>query len=256
MFRQLRILILLLILFVVAMDAWLTRAYSTDWKQSLHVSVYPINADGSELAESYIARLDEDDFDAIEAFLKREAGRYGQAITEPVRVTLGPRIGEQPPELGTEPNVLDVMLWSLRMRRWANNVADGRERYAPDVRIFVRYHDPATTLALDNSVGIEKGMFGIVNAYASRRLTSQNNVIIAHEFLHTLGATDKYAPGTAQPLAPDGIAEPDLSPLYPQRYAEIMGGRIALAPDDAEIPGHLDLVVIGPQTAAEIRLDR
>lgn len=256
MFRQIRILVLLLILCVVAVDAWLTRAYSTDWKESLHVGVYPINADGSELVDRYIARLDQDDFDAIEEFLKREAARYGQAITEPVRVVLGPRIDEQPPALAAGPNALDIMLWSLKMRSWANSVADGRERYAPDVRIFVRYHDPETTLALDNSVGVEKGMFGIVNAYASRRLSPQNKVIIAHEFLHTLGASDKYDESTAQPQPPHGIAEPERTPLYPQRYAEIMGGRIALSPHDAEIPGDLGLVVIGPLTAAEIRLSR
>lgn len=256
MFRQIRILVLLLILFVVSMDAWLTRAYSTDWKQSLHVSVYPINADGSEVVDRYIAGLDENDFDAIEEFLKREAGRYGQVIAEPVRVVLGPRIDEQPPALSAEANVLHIMLWSLRMRRWAGSIADGRERYAPDVRIFVRYHDPETTLALDNSVGIEKGMFGIVNAYASRRLSARNNVVIAHEFLHTLGATDKYDEVTAQPLPPHGIAEPDRTPLYPQRYAEIMGGSIALAPNDAEMPKDLGFAVIGPLTATEIRLSK
>ena len=256
MFRQFRILVLTLILFVVAVDAWLTRAYSTDWQQSLHVGVYPINADGSDLVEAYIARLGEEDFNAIEAFLEREAGRYGRSIEEPVRIVLGPRIDEQPPTLAVEPNVLDIMLWSLRMRRWAGSVARGHERYPPDVRIFLRYHDPATTLALDNSVGIEKGMFGIVNAYASRRFTKQNNVIIAHEFLHTLGATDKYALDSAQPLLPDGIAEPERLPLYPQRFAEIMGGRIPLTADEAVIPPSLNEVVIGPLTAAEIRLAR
>jgi hypothetical protein len=256
MFRQVRILVLLLILFVVAMDAWLTRAYSTDWQQSLHVGVYPINADGSDLVDAYIARLDEDDFDGIESFLAREAARYGRPIEEPVRIVLGPRIDEQPPALAAEPNVLDIMLWSLRMRRWAGSVARGRERYAPDVRIFLRYHDPAESFALENSVGIEKGMFGIVNAYASRRFTKQNNVIIAHEFLHTLGATDKYAPQNAQPLPPHGIAEPDRSPLYPQRLAEIMGGRVPLSPTDAVIPESLEEVIIGPLTAAEIRLVR
>lgn len=256
MLRKFRILALLLILFVVATDTWLTRAYSTDWKESLYVGVYPINADGSEVVDRYIASLDEENFEAIEEFLKREAGRYGKVITEPVRVVLGPRIDEQPPALTSEPNVLNIMLWSMKMRRWAGRAANGRERYAPDVRIFVRYHDPETTLELDDSVGIEKGMFGIVNAYASRLLSSRNNVIIAHEFLHTLGASDKYDAGSAQPLAPHGIAEPDRTPLYPQRYAEIMGGRIALSSSDAEMPEHLGLAVIGPLTAAEIRLTK
>ncbi len=254
MFRQIRILVLLLILFVVAMDAWLTRAYSTDWRESLHIGVYPINADGSDLVETYIAGLEESDFDGIESFLEREALRYGRSIERPVRIVLGPRIDEQPPALHVEPNVLDVMLWSLRMRMWAGSVADGRERYAPDVRIFLRYHDPQQTLALDDSVGIAKGMFGIVNAYASRRFNGQNNVIIAHEFLHTLGATDKYSPVDGHPVAPHGLAEPDREPLYPQRLAEIMGGRIARAADDSVIPKNLSYAVIGPLTASEINL--
>ena len=97
-------------------------------------------------------------------------------------------------------------------------------------------------------------MVGIVNAFASRRHRGANKVIISHEFLHTLGASDKYSPGTGHPIGPDGLAEPDRQPLYPQRYAEIMGGRIALAADDAIIPKSLRYTVIGPQTASEIRL--
>ena len=97
-------------------------------------------------------------------------------------------------------------------------------------------------------------MVGIVNGYASRRFRGINNVIIAHEFLHTLGATDKYSPVDGQPIGPDGIAEPDRQPLFPQRYAEIMGGRIALSETDAVIPKNLRYAVIGQLTASEINL--
>jgi len=97
-------------------------------------------------------------------------------------------------------------------------------------------------------------MIGIVNAYAGRREASFNNVIIAHEFLHTLGATDKYDPENGLPSFPLGFAEPERNPRYPQRFAEIMGGRIPLADDDAVIPDDLKKVVIGRQTAEEIRL--
>ena len=92
------------------------------------------------------------------------------------------------------------------------------------------------------------------NAYASRRHAGANNVIIAHEFLHTLGATDKYDPGTGMPAYPLGYADPSREPRYPQTHAEIMGGRIPLAEDDAVIPKSLRYAVIGPQTATEIRL--
>ena len=97
-------------------------------------------------------------------------------------------------------------------------------------------------------------MFGVVNAYSSRKDQGRNNVVIAHEFLHTLGATDKYDPATAMPLAPHGLAEPERSPLYPQSKAELMGGRIPVSRDSARVPPSLRQVIIGPLTAQEIRL--
>ncbi len=254
MFRAVRIAILLFILLFVGLDAWLTQARSTDWDSSLWVKVYPINADGSEKSRQYIETLDVDDFASVEEFLRRESARYGKPITEPIKMRLGDPVRSQPPSLDTDPNMLDVLLWSLRMRWWASGETSDQDNITPDVRMFVRYHSPEIHLSLENSVGIQKGMFGIVNAYAGRLYRGRNNVIIAHEFLHTLGATDKYDPATGQPLPPDGLADPGLSPLYPQSHAEIMGGRIALAENDAVIPKSLKYAIIGPQTAREIGL--
>jgi len=254
MFKAIRISILLFILFFVAVSTWLTQARSTDWDNSLWVKVYPINGDGSPEAAAYIAGLERGEFEEIESFVARETERYSRDIARPARMELGDRIDAQPPELGADPNVLSVMWWSLKMRWWAGNVTDAQDRIEPDVRIFVRYHKPDFAVRLENSVGLQKGMVGIVNGYASRRHRGINNLIIAHEFLHTLGATDKYRPENGQPVDPDGLAEPDREPLYPQRFAEIMGGRIALAEDDSVIPRNLDYAVIGPLTASEIRL--
>jgi len=254
MFKAIRISILLFILFFVAVSTWLTQARSTDWENSLWVKVYPINADGSEASDDYIAGLDTDDFSDIEEFLARETGRYGKALSRPLRMELGRPIREQPPEIEADSGVIGIMLWSLKMRWWASNNAGAQDSIDPDVRIFVRYHNPDSAYVLENSVGLQKGMVGIVNARASRHVRGSNNVIIAHEFLHTLGATDKYDPATAQPIAPEGLAEPDRNPLYPQSHAEIMGGRIALAENDAVIPKSLKYAVIGQQTASEIRL--
>ena len=254
MFKAIRITLLLLILLIVAVNTWLSQARSTDWNNSLWVKIYPINADGSDTVQKYIDRLDTDDFAPIEAFIKREASRYGRGIGKPVEMKLGKQILEQPPEIAREPGAIDVMLWSLKLRWWASDTAGDQDRITPDVRIFVRYHHPDHPFALENSVGLQKGMVGIVNGYASRRHRGANNVIIAHEFLHTLGATDKYEIGSGQPIPPDGLAEPERKPLYPQRYAEIMGGRIALAADDAVIPKGLKYAVIGPLTASEINL--
>ena len=254
MFKAVRISILLFVLFFVSVSTWLTQARSTDWNNSLWVKVYPVNGDNSVDAAKYIADLKQRDFEDIEAFIERETQKYASSLARPVRIELGQPISEQPPGLEGDPTALSVMLWSLKIRWWAGSVTDDQDRIEPDVRMFVRYHTPHSDVELENSVGLQKGMVGVVNGYAHRRYRGTNNVIIAHEFLHTLGATDKYRRADGQPLGPDGLAEPDRVPLYPQRHAEIMGGRIALADNDAVIPKSLKYAVIGPKTAREINL--
>ncbi|MEX2123558.1 MAG: hypothetical protein WD795_06665 [Woeseia sp.] len=254
MFKAIRISLLLLVLVFVSVSTWLTQSRSTDWNNSLWVKIYPINGDGDDEVERYIASLQLEDFESIQSFVAREIRKYGHSLERPVRMELGRLVAEQPPPLAESPGLPRIMLWSLKMRWWARRVAKDQDDPPPDVRIFVRYYAPRDGYMLENSVGMQKGMVGIVNAFADRRHTPINNVVIAHEFLHTLGATDKYERANGQPLFPQGYAEPERSPLLPQRYAEIMGGRIAVSEVDAMIPMSLRYVVIGAETAREIRL--
>ena len=254
MFKAIRIFILLVLLLFVSLSTYFSQARSTDWNNSLYVKIYPINADGSDASRRYIDRLDVDTFADIETFVSREIRRYGHTLERPVRVSLGREVFEQPPALPDAVNRLAVIGWSLKMRWWASSATSDQDYPDPDVRIFVRYHEPSSALRLENSVGLQKGMVGIVNALATRRQRGTNNFIIAHEFLHTLGATDKYDPCDGMPLYPDGFAEPDRKPLYPQETAEIMGGRIAMSADEANVPKSLKYAMIGPLTAKEIRL--
>ncbi len=254
MFKAIRISILLLVLFFVSVSTYLTQARSTDWNNSLYVKIYPINADGSVESARYIASLEPRAFAGIEEFVSREVEKYGHELERPVRIKLGQEIGEQPPSLDGDRSRLGIMWWSLKMRWWASSVARAQDDPAPDVRMFVRYHAPNGHFVLENSVGLQKGMVGVVNAYAGRRQKGTNNVIIAHEFLHTLGATDKYDPADGNPIYPHGYADPERTPRYPQRLAEIMGGRIAISEFDSMVPRSLKFAVIGRKTAEEIRL--
>ena len=254
MFKVIRISFLLFVLFFVSVSTWLTQSRSTDWNNSLWVKVYPINADGSPEAARYIDQLTLADFTSIEDFVARETKRYGHSLARPVRMELGEPIAEQPPSLGETPSMLSVLWWSLKLRYWSTSVTDEQDSPDPDVRIFVRYHSPSAEFVLENSVGMQKGMVGIVNAFAGKRHRGTNNVIIAHEFMHTLGATDKYDPATGLPHFPNGYGDPEKSPRYPQETAEIMGGRVALDVDDAVIPKSLKYVLIGETTAEEIQL--
>jgi hypothetical protein len=91
-----------------------------------------------------------------------------------------------------------------------------------------------------------------VHAFASPRFGGQNQVVIVHEMLHTLGATDKYDPVTEHPVYPDGYVDPGQQPLYPQYRAEIMAGSIPLSETRSKLPRNLNEVEIGAQTAVEI----
>lgn len=250
MLKKLRIIFLFLILVFVATGALLTQQRLTDWEEPLWLVVYPIAGDTSPGTRRYIERLQRDSFAAIEAFMAEQARDYRKRLARPVKIVPGPVIDALPPEPPEAGSVLAAIAWSLRLRFWAWQHASP-ERLA-DVSMFVIYHDPELSPRVPISVGLKEGSIGVVHAFAVNDMTQSNNVIIAHEFLHTLGATDKYDLETNLPFHPDGYAEPQLQPRHPQSYAEIMGGRIPLAPDRALIPQGLQQVVIGPATAAEI----
>ena len=251
MWRNLRIFILLVILLFVALNTYFDRVYSTDWDVPLRVTLYPINGDGSAEAEQYIGRLGADRFEALEQFFEVEAEHYGMQMERPIQFTQAPQLRELPPALNRDANVFGIMAWSLRMRYWAWRAPD-LPGPAPDVKLFVVYHDPALSPTLEHSVGMQKGLYGIVNVFAERAMMGSNDVITAHELLHTLGATDKYDARNSQPLDPIGYAEPERQPLLPQDQAELMAGRIPISAQESITPESLRQVVVGTLTAMEI----
>lgn len=256
MFRKLRIVLLLLVLLFVALNTYFDRLYSTDWDIPLRVAVFPINGDGSDVAQRYIEALPADHFTAIETFFTAQSALNGIHMERPFRFTLAAPIREMPPMIEPGAGPLSVISWSLRTRYWAWRVPVYPRGPTPDIRLFVLYHDPALSPSLPHSVGLQKGLFAIVNAFADKREEGSNDTVIAHELLHTLGATDKYELSTNQPRYPEGFADPLREPRYPQSRAELMGGRIPLAADNATIPESLRQVVVGPLTAAEINWRR
>jgi hypothetical protein len=251
MARILRIGLLLFVLLAVAQGAWIARARTTDWKEPLRVVVYPINGDRSPAADSYINSLPRDGFEPLVAFMRAQARQYGLPLAAPVEVYLAPRVDSMPPEPPQQGNRASVIWWSLQLRFWAWR-NDGYSGPKAHVRMFVKYFAPLPNARLAHSVGIRQGLIGVVNAFASADMEGGNQVVIAHELLHTFGATDKYDPATNQPLFPDGYAEPGANPQLPQSRAEIMAGRIPISATRAEMPRGLDETVIGAATAREI----
>jgi hypothetical protein len=252
MFRFIRIAVLLTILLVVAGNQFLTGSRFSSWEKPLWISIYPVLADPGVDIRRYAENLKPDSFREIGVFIKQQAARHGRKLENPVVIQVARPLTNLPPELPAENSGLSVALWSLKMRWWSFRNG-GQDGLAPDdIRIFVLYQKRKPNGPLERSVGIQNGSYGVVNAVASRQMAARNRIVITHELLHILGASDKYDLHTGQPFAPDGLANPEQSPLYPQNRAEIMGGRIATSATRWRRPATLNSCLIGARTAAEI----
>jgi hypothetical protein len=250
--RTLRIGVLLLILLIVALGTWQDKYRSTRWRDTLFVAIYPIAADDSPVTRAYLDSLDAEQFKSIDVFFSREALRHGLRISEPFRTRLQPELSRRPPQRAPNSGILATALWSLQLRFWAWNIS--RHAHEPeDIRLFVLYHDPALTPTVPHSLGLAKGLIGVVYAFATPLMSGENNIVIAHELLHTVGASDKYNPRDDAPRFPEGYGDPVQHPLYPQITAELMAGRRMLSPDRWQQAVSLEEVVVGAATAAEIR---
>ena len=58
--------------------------------------------------------------------------------------------------------------------------------------------------------------------------------------------------GAGLARVPDGLAEPSRTPLYPQRFAEVMARGRPVAAGEEELPKSLDELAVGDATAREI----
>lgn len=250
MWKKIRIGLLLFILFLVAADTYLTKYRAVSWDETLWVAIYPINPGNDPAVEQYISSLASRNFEPIESFFADEAQRVQLPQRKPFKVMLAHPVNELPPAPPADRGVFSVGWWSLQLRWWAYR--HDHTDFAPHIKMFVIYHNYDKEEHLSHSLGMEKGMIGVVHGYAHRELEGKNNLVIAHEMLHTVGATDKYDLQSDQPLLPDGYAEPDKQPLYPQRYAELMGGKTPVSESESVMPRSLRSVLLGGKTLVEI----
>lgn len=253
-FKLMRIVVLLSILFVIVVGTWMTENRMASWERPILVTVYPIIADQEPATERFVNGLETGAFDVVNRFLEREARAYGMTVTPAFRFQLAPVSRELPPTVPGQFDTIHIAWWSLKMRWWSWKQSFAHDLVNADIQMFVLYQTLNDNAEVGISVGMRKGRYGIVRAYARQRYQATNHVVFTHELLHVLGATDKYVMSTGEPIHPDGFAEPDRIPLYPQRFAEIMGGRLPLNPGRSAIPSSLDQCRIGRTTAREIGL--
>lgn len=251
-FKLMRIVVLLSILFVIVVSAWMTEQRMAAWERPILVTVYPIVADEEPRTRRFAEALAESDFDPVNAFFARASGPYGFTVTPAFRFQVAEVSDQRPPDVPGQFDTAAIGWWSLKMRWWAwmKSLRDGL--VDPDIQMFVLLHTLNGNNEVGISVGMRKGRYGIVKAYARESLQSRNLIVFTHELLHVLGATDKYVLTSGEPIFPHGYADPHQRPLFPQTRAEIMGGRIALNAYSSVMPETLEQCHIGRQTAEEI----
>lgn len=252
MLKRLRIAALLYLLLFIVGAQFFTARQMSDWDAPIWVDIYAVAGDDAQVTRRFVDALSANEFAAVETFFASEARRYGVALEQPFKLRV---IGEHTtelPQLDAGAGYVDVLLWSLRMRWLATRLRWQAEEPNGDVILFAVFHEPAAGVALDRSTALDKGLIAVANLFADREARATNQIVVAHELLHTLRATDKYSFASNAPAYPDGYAAPEARPLLPQTKAELMAGRIPLDAQRAEMPSDLRQVVIGPATAREI----
>ena len=252
LFKLMRIVVLLSILFVILVSTWMTEKRMAAWERPILVTVYRIAADDTNETLQFVNNIDPDELEEINRFMERESGPYGFTVTPAFRFQLAEPGVDLPPAVPEQFDTAAIALWSLKMRWWAwkQDWKDGL--VSGDIQMFVLYHSLNGDKEPGISVGMRKGRYGLVKAYARETMNSSNLVVFTHEMLHVLGASDKYILSNGEPIFPQGYADPGKRPLFPQKQAEIMGGRIPVSSFSSVMPDSLGECVIGRQTAEEI----
>ena len=251
-FRRFRIAGLSAILLAVVATTASQRRRLASWNLPVTVAIIPVKGELGDTVRQTVESLRIEQFEDFRRFAAQEAKRY-QIDTDPLLdLYLTPAIDRLPPDSPQTTNPLVIAWWSLKLRYWSWRVSRTQKFPQTDIRLFVIYHEPKPGRLLPHSLGLEEGHIGIVYTFGGYAYARATNVAVAHEFFHTVGATDKYDEN-GHPLYPVGFAEPDRKPLYPQAKAEIMAGVIPRAEEQAELADTLTECVVGDTTAQEIR---
>jgi hypothetical protein len=251
-----RVAVLLLLLAVVAMWAssrLTARRSRTTWERPVTLAVLVLG----EASPGAMTRL-RGTLEELAGRLSSERAAYTPGTDrESFLVELvGPLAVERlPPIAAPGPGVVERALHAIelwRATRAAHAAAPGFVPGAWDVRVYLLAAPPAGEASrFAEGIGELGGEVGVVRAGFDEQGATLAAAAIFHEAFHCLGASDKYdSSGHAQ--LPGGLAEPDLSPTFPQRLAELMVGEVPLGPARGRLPMSVGELGVGPVTAAEI----
>jgi hypothetical protein len=252
-FFRVRVTVLLVALFGVALYAWNdvhSRSARRDWARPLEVAVVVLAEPGVDEAaiDAFRARLP-----ALEDRLYFEKQRYQRGSWKPFAFTM---FGPLPPN-GAAPKLDEDGLLALAGHAYATwryfGEVDERahltaKAFASRIYVTVRApHDANRTFAEGESE--QDGRIGSVDVELDASSVDYALFVMAHELMHTVGATDKYD-AKGRPKFPEGLADPDAGNY--QVDVEIMAQTRPVTIDMFVPPDSLADFAVGPATAREI----
>jgi hypothetical protein len=228
------------------------RHARTQWVDTLDVALVLVRKDNLDAgAVELLQRRTA----ALEEHLAAEFHRRNPDAPKPFHFVVPDPVDLRvlPPKQPSE-GWLDLARYNFDLWRFARGVnrAAGVEAGRFDATIYIVARAPKG--GADASVegaSQEGGTVGVVEVELDRTMADFALFVTTHELLHLLGARDKYDT-EGRSLVPEGLAEPELRPLYPQRHAEVMSRNVALSPTEERPPASLSDLMVGPATAREI----
>lgn len=248
-----RVAVLSAVLVIVALYAWRDRARRvarTEWNRTLDVALIVVRdgAVGAPALEALRSETRE-----LEAVLARQFARYRSAPAQPFSfVTFGPTELAEPLPAAPGDGFFAATKYAWRLRNFTSDV-DARAGVPSrgfDARIYLVVKPPSDRGFVEG-MSEHGGSVGVALAELDQSTVGLSLFVAAHELFHTLGATDRYD-ANGRTLFPDGFAEPEKSPPFPQRYAELMARNRPLDGEREVPPTSLGELWVGAKTAAEV----
>jgi hypothetical protein len=253
-FYRVRVTLLLIILGGVLLWAgndWWRRRQRRAWTQPVRVALVLVERE--TVAPATLNALTSRAFE-LERRLNHELLRQGERRVTPFSLVVkGPVTADRdPPHVGAQ-DAWGLVCHGYELWRWTRDLdrRGGVEWRGYDARIYLVLkpsHGDWNSVEGESEDG---GRVGVAQADVDDGMLDFALFVAAHELFHTLGAADKYdAAGRA--VFPDGFAEPEREPRYPQRGAELMARNLPLSPTSERPPESLEELWIGAATAREV----
>lgn len=254
-FFRVRVTFLLLVLAGVVLWAtndWYQRRVRKHWQAPLRVALVLVERE--KVPEATLVKLESRVFD-LERRLRQEFERHSGRAMDPFSIIVkGPVLADSDPPRVGEQDLLGLARHALAVWRWTRTVDQAAQvewrGYDSRIYLVVRPAQEHESAFVEGE-SEDGGRIGFATADIDESMLDFALFVSAHELFHTLGATDKYdASGRA--AYPDGFADPEQQPLYPQPGAELMARNLALSPTSERPPESLSELWVGPKTAREL----